>query len=598
MSTHTTANSSSSTHEPSLGSLSLQESSQQQQQHNLFANKLPHEHSLPRDDSLSFHYTTIPFLTNTGGSMRSIGEVSMTEPEYFVNNNQQQHANMSMLGHSSSIMANGNNNNSMHLPSLDAAADMKQPFDPNSSFGPAAAFHQLGQRSSNSSILFGSKGMLPPASASTNSGFFQPQLSGSSFNQSQQQQQQQPYPQSSGYLYSGQSQQSTNSAYPFGMQTMPPPPQQLPGYSYSQQLPFTQQSQQHLSFGSQSQQQQQQLPFGHQQQQLPFGSQSNASAFQPMEVASAFYGTPHHHQAPPGFGANHSLASFNFPAGMSQLSQVSHMSQISQQGGGGMYQVQAQQQQPPPPSNPGLDALFHTVNNITAVAPQQQPPLNLFGARNTKPRTSTNRSTTSSSKRNRVATASASATNSSSPSPPPQLTTSCDDEVTTGGTEEKKGQWTAEEDWELRLLVEHAATQGQNILDIPYEDIKAKIPGRTLKQVRERWRSNLDPAIIKGEWTLEEDLTILRMRDEQNLGWAVIARALRGRTEHSVKTRHRSMQRAQRRPWSEKEDKIILAGAPAHVSEVSDQTFVTISQQLKNRDAVSVKLRWMDLGKH
>lgn len=153
----------------------------------------------------------------------------------------------------------------------------------------------------------------------------------------------------------------------------------------------------------------------------------------------------------------------------------------------------------------------------------------------------------------------------------------------------KRGQWSPEEDEALRVLVEKAAAQGLSILDIPWEDIKPYIPGRTLKQVRERWRSNLDPNIVRGEWTAFEDDMIVKMRDEQGMGWASIARALKGRTEHSVKTRHRSMQRAKKRPWSEKEDYTIVN----MVQQGRD--FAAIALELKNRTAASVEQRWSEL---
>jgi hypothetical protein len=153
----------------------------------------------------------------------------------------------------------------------------------------------------------------------------------------------------------------------------------------------------------------------------------------------------------------------------------------------------------------------------------------------------------------------------------------------------KRGQWSPEEDEALKQLVDRASERGLGLLDIPWEEIKPYIPGRTLKQVRERWRSNLDPAIVRGEWTQYEDDMIIHMRDEQGMGWASIARALKGRTEHSVKTRHRSMQRAKKRAWTEKEDRTILELVQA------GSDWPSIANELKNRTAASVQLRWSEL---
>jgi len=153
----------------------------------------------------------------------------------------------------------------------------------------------------------------------------------------------------------------------------------------------------------------------------------------------------------------------------------------------------------------------------------------------------------------------------------------------------KRGQWSAAEDEALRQLVETWNAKGLGLLHIPWEKIKPRIPGRTLKQVRERWRSNLDPGIVRGEWSQEEDETIVLMRDVQGMGWASIARALKGRTEHSVKTRHRSMQRAKRRAWTEKEDRTILEMVTA------GRDWNSIANELKNRTAASVQMRFIEL---
>jgi len=122
----------------------------------------------------------------------------------------------------------------------------------------------------------------------------------------------------------------------------------------------------------------------------------------------------------------------------------------------------------------------------------------------------------------------------------------------------KRGQWTRDEDAALLALVENAQAQGKTIFDIEPAVLQQHVPGRSVKQVRERWRSNLDPSIVRGTWKADEDATILKMRDGENAGWAAIARMLPGRTEHSVKTRYRSIQRAEKRSWTLKEDTRLL----------------------------------------
>ena len=119
----------------------------------------------------------------------------------------------------------------------------------------------------------------------------------------------------------------------------------------------------------------------------------------------------------------------------------------------------------------------------------------------------------------------------------------------------KKGPWSDEEDRLLLSLVDkNTSARG----DIDWTAVASGVEGRTVRQVRERWRANLDPNVSKGVWSEEEDNLILAYQAQYGNKWAFIARHLEGRTEHSVKTRFRSIQRARRREWSAKEDKALL----------------------------------------
>lgn len=84
--------------------------------------------------------------------------------------------------------------------------------------------------------------------------------------------------------------------------------------------------------------------------------------------------------------------------------------------------------------------------------------------------------------------------------------------------------------------------------------VSESIPGRSIKQCRERWFSNLDPNINRGNWTEEEDRLLMETQIKNGNRWALIARKLPGRTEHAVKTRYRSLVRAKKREWSTEED--------------------------------------------
>ncbi|KAL4136919.1 hypothetical protein PRIC2_000447 [Phytophthora ramorum] len=95
-----------------------------------------------------------------------------------------------------------------------------------------------------------------------------------------------------------------------------------------------------------------------------------------------------------------------------------------------------------------------------------------------------------------------------------------------------KGHWSPHEDELLRRLV---ATEQKN-----WGDVAAKIPGRTSKQCRERWHNHLDPQIVRGAYTPEEDRLILEAQARLGNRWSVIAAMLPGRTEDAVKIRWKS----------------------------------------------------------
>lgn len=86
-----------------------------------------------------------------------------------------------------------------------------------------------------------------------------------------------------------------------------------------------------------------------------------------------------------------------------------------------------------------------------------------------------------------------------------------------------KGNWTLEEDDILRKAVE--TYKGKN-----WKKIAECFPGRTDVQCLHRWQKVLNPELVKGPWSKEEDEIITQMVNK--LGpkkWSTIAQALPGR---------------------------------------------------------------------
>ncbi|GMI78199.1 hypothetical protein HRI_001489200 [Hibiscus trionum] len=93
----------------------------------------------------------------------------------------------------------------------------------------------------------------------------------------------------------------------------------------------------------------------------------------------------------------------------------------------------------------------------------------------------------------------------------------------------KKGAWTAEEDQKLISYIQKHGEGGWRFLPQ-----KAGLP-RCGKSCRLRWTNYLRPGIKRGDFTPQEDQTIIKLHAELGNRWATIARCLSGRTDQEVK---------------------------------------------------------------
>ncbi|KUF82130.1 Transcriptional activator Myb [Phytophthora nicotianae] len=150
-----------------------------------------------------------------------------------------------------------------------------------------------------------------------------------------------------------------------------------------------------------------------------------------------------------------------------------------------------------------------------------------------------------------------------------------------------KGHWSFEEDQVLEYLV----TQGCN----NWGQIAERIPGRTPKQCRERWKNHLDPAINKGPYTEEEDSVILTAQARLGNKWSQIAQLLKGRTEDSVKIRWNHVAMLTEDPKAEpyQQNRAMLMGhSPAgdpnlYAAAVYAQQAYVAPQQYEGQDYVA-----------
>ncbi|KAG0454654.1 hypothetical protein HPP92_023946 [Vanilla planifolia] len=91
-----------------------------------------------------------------------------------------------------------------------------------------------------------------------------------------------------------------------------------------------------------------------------------------------------------------------------------------------------------------------------------------------------------------------------------------------------KGPWSKEED---EIIIDMVNKFGPK----KWSTIAQALPGRIGKQCRERWHNHLNPSINKEAWTQEEEIALIHAHQIYGNKWAELTKFLPGRSDNSIK---------------------------------------------------------------